>query len=135
MRGLKHLVFRNDDSDLVAPLVGAWIETRNGRIPQAVCKVAPLVGAWIETILCASESPLYKSHPSWVRGLKQQIKKDYAELWAVAPLVGAWIETQVWWTTILRNLVAPLVGAWIETVIPFTEFVREERRTPRGCVD
>ena len=60
------------------------------------------------------------SHPSWVRGLKQQIKKDYAELWAVAPLVGAWIETV--FSAIYDNfkMVAPLVGAWIETF--FTKF-------------
>ena len=33
----------------VAPLVGAWIETRNGCKMYFCGKVAPLVGAWIET--------------------------------------------------------------------------------------
>ena len=56
---------------MVAPLVGAWIETRfRYRFPLSP-EVAPLVGAWIETLyLCRS-----------VRNTE------------VAPLVGAWIET------------------------------------------
>ena len=34
-----------------------------------------------------------KSHPSWVRGLKQRLLVDSAGVQRVAPLVGAWIET------------------------------------------
>ncbi len=37
--------------------------------------VAPHVGAWIETIYIVSFSVIFTSHPMWVRGLKQ-----YAEL-------------------------------------------------------
>ena len=32
--------------------------------------VAPLVGAWIETITGRDENGNITSHPSWVRGLK-----------------------------------------------------------------
>ena len=55
----------------VAPLVGAWIETK--RIGEHIksCYVAPLVGAWIET-----------SNLSHAKSCG-----------CVAPLVGAWIET------------------------------------------
>ena len=34
---------------LVAPRVGAWIETRNNAAVLATKVVAPRVGAWIET--------------------------------------------------------------------------------------
>ena len=34
--------------DIVAPLVGAWIEICNGTPGYPYVNVAPLVGAWIE---------------------------------------------------------------------------------------
>ena len=33
--------------------------------------VAPRVGAWIETVSKATIDEAHKSHPVWVRGLKQ----------------------------------------------------------------
>ena len=60
-------------SQLVAPLVGAWIETCPHVCVWHVQSVAPLVGAWIETL------------NSWME----------ARTAAVAPLVGAWIETDI----------------------------------------
>ena len=65
---------QNDNvSRLVAPFVGAWIET------TALCHVyvsrivAPFVGAWIETGVHPVPS-LYLpwSLPSWERGLKHR---------------------------------------------------------------
>ena len=53
-----------------------------------------------------------RSHPSWVRGLKQAALMN-AKAYTVAPLVGAWIETSA--------------GTGYND--------RKERRTPRGCVD
>ena len=35
----------------VAPLAGAWIETRKAGITRSSSGVAPLAGAWIETYL------------------------------------------------------------------------------------
>ena len=35
---------------MVAPYVGAWIETSNGSIDNGIVVVAPYVGAWIETL-------------------------------------------------------------------------------------
>ena len=79
---------------MVAPRVGAWIETihtmRVGRdveshpvwvrglkhkilrAPGARLPVAPRVGAWIETASASSQPPAQRSHPVWVRGLKPQ---------------------------------------------------------------
>ena len=34
---------------MVAPYVGAWIETRQGEFTLTLSGVAPYVGAWIET--------------------------------------------------------------------------------------
>ena len=56
--------------DLVAPLVGAWIEIFQQRQSQKRTWVAPLVGAWIEIVI------------STISRLEI----------IVAPLVGAWIE-------------------------------------------
>ena len=56
----------------VAPLVGAWIETRYVQTRTEQMQVAPLVGAWIETVQ--------------IRGTTKVV--------SVAPLVGAWIETE-----------------------------------------
>ena len=56
--------------------------------------VAPLVGAWIETYNAGADiAQGIKSHPSWVRGLKQNNAKGTEKVQKVAPLVGAWIET------------------------------------------
>ncbi len=58
-------------SALVAPRVGAWIETEGSGNERRIANVAPRVGAWIETV---QEWTAYK-------------RDD------VAPRVGAWIET------------------------------------------
>ena len=58
---------------IVAPLVGAWIESALVSFAYNVGSVAPLVGAWIERL-------------SLIIG---------RTLVAVAPLVGAWIERSV----------------------------------------
>ena len=55
---------------VVAPYVGAWIETG---IIVTICLiswVAPYVGAWIETSMGARCRRGASSHPTWVRGLK-----------------------------------------------------------------
>ena len=54
--------------------------------------VAPYVGAWIETRNALGMHQIRESHPTWVRGLKHLIKTDF-RLIVVAPYVGAWIET------------------------------------------
>ena len=56
---------------IVAPYVGAWIETRKSGNEWKRSTVAPYVGAWIET-------------------MRVRLQKTLTE---VAPYVGAWIET------------------------------------------
>ena len=55
--------------------------------------VAPFMGAWIETILASWPSSTGGSHPSWVRGLKRRTGKRHRADADVAPFMGAWIET------------------------------------------
>ena len=119
--------------------------------------VAPLVGAWIETGWRTLRPSYLWSHPSWVRGLKLVLQAVGIDDAVVAPLVGAWIETSCLITKRSQSVVAPLVGAWIETrctrVVPgkkamshpswvrglkltsVTKVYTTPRRTPRGCVD
>ena len=63
----------------VAPFTGAWIETTGGSTTTGSKLVAPFTGAWIET----SPSTLHVagglSHPSRVRGLKQDTTKSTAD--------------------------------------------------------
>ena len=50
--------------------MGAWIETFQIEIFSKENCVAPLVGAWIETRYIQTRTEQMQSHPSWVRGLK-----------------------------------------------------------------
>ena len=55
---------------VVAPRVGAWIETLVRTLQKKEIRVAPRVGAWIETPICWFGLCPMMSHPVWVRGLK-----------------------------------------------------------------
>ena len=55
---------------MVAPRVGAWIETTAKGCQPLMPPVAPRVGAWIETYLASQAVIHHPSHPVWVRGLK-----------------------------------------------------------------
>ena len=57
--------------------------------------VAPYVGAWIETTIIRRKNLSHGSHPTWVRGLKPKISLGSAARKRVAPYVGAWIETNL----------------------------------------
>ncbi len=100
----------------VAPRVGAWIETWRGTRLTLLYGVAPRVGAWIETSFSSHASYALKSHPVWVRGLKQGNGKFDFVVREVAPRVGAWIETVGLYLCTWSLCVAPRVGAWIETL-------------------
>ena len=71
------------------------------------------MGAWIETELRTRTNGLIASHPTWVRGLKQ----DYQ------------------WVTIEWKKVAPYMGAWIETPPQVAGGGQPLSRTLHGCVD
>ncbi len=78
--------------------------------------VAPLVGAWIETAMVASQSDNNASRLSWARGLKPRYVWDLLLTnasrlsWARGLKLPALIKLSM-------NKVAPLVGAWIETIL------------------
>ncbi|VDA99916.1 hypothetical protein S1OALGB6SA_990, partial [Olavius algarvensis spirochete endosymbiont] len=131
-------VARPNKVHYVAPLAGAWIETRNLGVLWRPCFVAPLAGAWIETgtwealkrhkkshpsrvrglklIIIRMPSTISMSHPSRVRGLKHRpVRLCRYPGPGVAPLAGAWIETLRLENLFLTSEVAPLAGAWIET--------------------
>ena len=57
----------------VAPYVGAWIETVGAPIASLSIDVAPYVGAWIETCTYRYTHVHLQSHPMWVRGLKLRL--------------------------------------------------------------
>ena len=62
----------------VAPLVGAWIEIKNGQSRNMLNHVAPLVGAWIEIAKLFADKIKKGSLPSWERGLKLPVLQfDY----------------------------------------------------------
>ena len=79
--------------NIVAPRVGAWIETIVEHKYPAIGKVAPRVGAWIETKAEGDVACCVASHPVWVRGLKRLRGILFDACIGVAPRVGAWIET------------------------------------------
>ena len=56
------------------------------------CLVAPRVGAWIETSCLPPVVSQSTSRPAWARGLKPRSLPSF-QRYGVAPRVGAWIET------------------------------------------
>ena len=75
-----------------------------------------------------------RSHPTWVRGLKQKLLRFGVWSPLVAPYVGAWIETKD------LTRVKPKVSShptWVrglkQKTMPKSEFFQS--RTLRGCVD
>ena len=73
--------------------MGAWIETQVWVLLTCPWLVAPRVGAWIETRGTAAGPKRAASHPVWVRGLKHTNVDDDTQPGLVALRVGAWIET------------------------------------------
>ena len=98
---------------MVAPRVGAWIETIAGSAIRNQTAVAPRVGAWIET-----------SPPSCRCGPPR-----------VAPRVGAWIETPPNQGNIEGTGMSHPV--WVRGLKPCSRCrdFRHPCRTPCGCVD
>ena len=79
---------------LVAPYVGAWIETAVISLVPSHADVAPYVGAWIETPMPTVQTwQKPSSLPTWERGLKPCRITYSGRPISVAPYVGAWIET------------------------------------------
>ena len=56
---------------MVAPYVGAWVETVGIDVLAKIAGVAPYVGAWVETGISHRCLRYSVSHLTWVRGLKR----------------------------------------------------------------
>ena len=78
--------------EIVAPHVGAWIETVMQRLKQAGIKSHPTWVRGLKPEIILPTSAGGTSHPTWVRGLKPTPPMVFS-LKCVAPHVGAWIET------------------------------------------
>ena len=93
VRGLKLNQLRKKTVYVVAPRVGAWIETR---VTSELVKFSGSHPVWVRGLKLEHQVPSLAdtlSHPVWVRGLKQLVLLVLDRLIDVAPRVGAWIET------------------------------------------
>ena len=79
---------------LVAPRVGAWIETKDSGVIPNCCMSRP---AWARGLKPAfqilRQLKIIGSRPAWARGLKRKLQGQANTNTVVAPRVGAWIET------------------------------------------
>ena len=115
--------------------MGAWIETELVKcgLPEQI--VAPRVGAWIETLYraMALTNPL-TSHPVWVRGLKQ----DKAILWPFGDMSHpVWVRGLKPSMSFEISLLQRSHPVWVRGLKRDKEdlSVVHEGRTPCGCVD
>ena len=78
----------------VAPRVGAWIETKDAsKLIDQQNKSHPVWVRGLKQVLHGFLGLLDRSHPVWVRGLKLSPLGNSFFFIFVAPRVGAWIET------------------------------------------
>ena len=81
--------------ETVAPHAGAWIETWHWRpVPAAVSKSHPTRVRGLKQEDAGRRPVAIASHPTRVRGLKLQRVEVMAIGTTVAPHAGAWIETR-----------------------------------------
>ena len=128
---------------IVAPYVGAWIETPFPLVAWLVGKSHPTWVRGLKPKQLKTKIKYNRSHPTWVRGLKlwcnqlegnalmshptlvRGLKPSYVPVGAdgkpVAPYVGAWIETLENRQVRCLFPVAPYVGAFIESKDKGTE--------------
>ena len=78
---------------------------------------------------------MYRSLPSWERGLKSPFHKEHEFHALVAPFVGAWIEISTYALKEFIPKVAPFVGAWIEIMKWHLKTSLHISRSLRGSVD
>ena len=98
------------------------------------CLVAPYVGAWIETVIYQQQNEQHVSHPTWVRGLKQDVLQFLNEFKSSHPT----------WVRGLKHTVTRFVPecevshpTWVRGLKRFLYCALSvgRCRTLRGCVD
>ena len=73
VRGLKHLLsYFNKLKNMSHPMWVRGLKLILLRLFTLLALVAPYVGAWIETATALRTLADIRSHPMWVRGLKRQ---------------------------------------------------------------
>ena len=92
VRGLKPITTVSYKlAEIVAPHVGAWIETRHSKLSRPPSTVAPHVGAWIETIIARifmSYFSLMSNPLECVNGIKTfMILRDVAPTWGATRII------------------------------------------------
>ena len=95
--------------------MGAWIETDCRATVSLLPSVAPYVGAWIETKADTKRYNLNGSHPTWVRGLKLNVRLNSYARQQSHPTWVRGLKQAMAREAERITLVAPYVGAWIET--------------------
>ena len=95
VRGLKLPYLPLFSCNLVAPYVGAWIETYDTVDDVDNSTSHPMWVRGLKRFELSYSYKIYKSHPMWVRGLKLSRGCRRSRLGIVAPYVGAWIETSL----------------------------------------
>ena len=97
--------------------------------------VAPFTGAWIETNDILFDRLRRLSHPSRVRGLKQNYPVCPLTLKQVAPFTGAWIETSMLPYTAGNGCSRTLHGCVDWNMFDWAKSLNWTSRTLHGCVD
>ena len=101
---------------MVAPRVGAWIETI-----ISLCFIRAMWShpVWVRGLKpCLPKQPYhscYLSHPVWVRGLKHGIMQFVLHSGKSHPVWVRGLKPYMARRAKLKQTVAPRVGAWIET--------------------
>ena len=96
--------------------------------------VAPRVGAWIETTITKKDNTTAMSHPVWVRGLKLMSANKMTGL---PPSHPVWVRgLKLFILTIIANFVRSH-PVWVRglKLIPVPFRILTPGRTPCGCVD
>ena len=79
--------------------------------------VAPPVGAWIETSIVYGGWAASRSRPPWARGLKPDRHRGRSDRHGSRPPWARGLKQLLHVHGLLPRPVAPPVGAWIETCI------------------
>ena len=119
---------------VVAPRVGAWIETQSYYLSYSQSYVAPRVGAWIETHTAGAYHRNGKSHPEWVRGLKQIVTLRITQVVTSHP---EWVRGLKHPNFLYRKKTLGSHPEWVRGLKLQTDYEGnvKQSRTPSGCVD
>ena len=100
---------------LVAPYVGAWIETFIRQTFKIVSLSHPMWVRGLKHLFGQQGAAISLSHPMWVRGLKLINLISVIVRHQSHPMWVRGLKLETLWRLLKTTNVAPYVGAWIET--------------------